>query len=781
MRFALRIGPVILFLFHIKNLLEAMRCQTSPRFSSLKYGELHKQSDLDFAGDGGLLYYLSSTLLFWQGDMDSCLLVGMVQDPSTRDPALVKGSLSLLWPLFQSLCFSQFIENLSCAIQGRFIMTETGMSIFEHSLAFAEAEAMISNQLGLSPFGLPKVGGPNSSSDGMAASEVIGLVSKNVFFDSQNTPPEVLLMGLISSLNHLTSQILGMLNMQASFRLINTGIWGMCFMGSFVWGFLTFSPTTAMDAIILRFPTVCIVGFIPHLLVLVGICVCACIYLLAMIISVLSPPNGEPVPTSVLERFSIAHRNLLATAQFSSLRLRMHEDFYSALLKAGFTVLTVASEAVYLNEGRQINVSRWTWLEEERMQELEASLLPSKRAPHDFTAGVVPGVGLAESTRAQALNESKTSTSGYAREKTTKILKSGPNERSSRAAADGVGALERGGRYIMAWEFFAGIFRLLTGVLALGLIKALDWMGIARRPRWLLNPIHQAKPQNVQENSEKATQPRTLEFWLLSEDGVLSLPENDNVDVEAETKKRLQYATDSWGEEEQRTLDSRLYEWWFHGGWWGERDESGTYQASEQDDDTTSVISSATYENEREWETDDDGNGSGNRTPTQEDPYGFTRDSIPITDHALDPVHLAQLLDPKNPAERQEARMLAHHLASDHIVTRSSFRHAQEFERARVLTSTLYRPSAFHPVRRDGILTADEETQLLEHLLVSRRSSHRHANNGNHNAASSTSGTWQNGGEGLGAGGPQCVVCQTSPRTVLAWPCRCLSLRGLQD
>ncbi|TKA44524.1 hypothetical protein B0A49_13438, partial [Cryomyces minteri] len=42
-------------------------------------------------------------------------------------------------------------------------MPETGMTIFEHSLAFAEAEAMISNALGFGFFGLPKA---STSSNG---------------------------------------------------------------------------------------------------------------------------------------------------------------------------------------------------------------------------------------------------------------------------------------------------------------------------------------------------------------------------------------------------------------------------------------------------------------------------------------------------------------------------------------------------------------------------------------------------------------------------------------
>lgn len=770
---------MVLFLYHIKNLLAAMRCQTSPQFSTLKYGNSNMKNELDYAGDGGLLYHLSSTLLFWQNDAESCRAVDMVQ--ATPAPGLLsrRGSLSLLWPLFQSLCLSQFVETLSCAVQGRHVLTETGMSIFEHSLAFAEAEAMVSNQLGLSPFGFPKAGGSKAARPSDEISDAIGLVSKNVLFERLNTPPEVLLMGLISSLNHLSSHILGVLNMQGRFRLINTGIWGLCFMSSFLWGFFSFASNGGADAIILRFPTVCIVGFIPHLLIFIGICICACIYFVAMLLSVFSPPNGIPAPTSFLDRFKIAHQNLQATSQLSSLRLNMHEDFYTALLKTGFAVLTVASEAVYLNEGRKISVGRLTWLEEERMQEFEASRQSVKRVPHDFSTEVASGVTLTESDRSVSKSGVAAGMSGgYAREKTTKILKTGPNGRHSKIAADGVGALQRGGRYIMAWEFFVGIFRLVAGSMTLILVKIFDTAGISRRPGWLSNNRGH-KPADVQERASQASKPDSLEFWLLSDEGVLSLPQDDNVDVEAETKRRQAYATDHWGEEEDRKLDSTLYGWWIRGGWWGERDGSGSYQVTDQEEDTTSVISQSTDRSEAEWESDDH-DESGRRTPTQREPYTFTRDTGPITDHSLDPSRLASLLAPKDPAEQEEAKMLAHHLTSDRIVTRSSYRHAQDFERARVLTSTRYRPATFKPSFPDGKLTTQEEAELLEHMLVSRRSP-RHATTSASASASvhlpsSSSGSWQDGAEGLGAGGPQCVVCQSSPRTVLAWPCRCLSL-----
>lgn len=187
----LRIVPFLLFLSHTLSLLQALRCQTSPNFSYLKYGTADKHVDLDFAGEGGLLYYISSALLFWESDADSCLAVDLIPSkPETWDR---KGSLSLLWPLFQSLCLGQFVETLSSTVQGRPLMTETGMSIFEHSLAFAESEAMISTRLGLSLFGSPA---NRATSSLVEDGTVTKLFTKSEILQKMNTPPEVLLMGV---------------------------------------------------------------------------------------------------------------------------------------------------------------------------------------------------------------------------------------------------------------------------------------------------------------------------------------------------------------------------------------------------------------------------------------------------------------------------------------------------------------------------------------------------------------------------------------------------------
>ena len=759
-----------MFLLHTLSLLQAMRCQTSEKYSSLRYGKVNKHLDLSFSGDGGIMYWISSMLLFWEDDASSCLAVGMI--PSRSEVWDRKGSLSLLWPFFQSLCLGQFVETISCAIQGRQLMTETGMSIFEHSLAFAESEAMISNQLGLSLWSAHRANKTTSSSS--PPDSVARFFTRSEILDKMNTPPEVLLMVLISSLNNLSSQILGALNMQARFRLINTGVWGICFMSAFGWGFFSLRPESGPESIILRFPTVCIVGFIPHLLILIGILLCASIYALALLLCFLSPLNDGPPPGTLSERFKMARENMQANAQLSSIRLDMTEDFYTALLKIGFTALTVASEAVYLNEGRRITIATSTWLEEDRLKEIEAF-----EQSHDPVEGVS-----VQFTKPATADQRLTgrSTGGYDKAVSFTADKFGSGFANTRQRGDGVGHMQRGGRYLAAAKFFRGIFSLFISWNKIVINKTMDRARISWRPQWLRLPKAKEGLQLNDAEGKHTRQQETIDFWILSDEGVLSLPENDEVDVEQEMKRRLNSENERWGEEEEQTLDSRLYSWWASGGWFGDKDDSGLYHTPSPDDDTTSMVSMSTNASDRDVDDEfidvDEDFDSGASTPTQR--HHLPRSLSPSDPNVLDgldpsknysqlnPHHLATLLDPKTPQQRSEARMLAHHLKNAGITTRSQYRHAQSFANAKLLTSTRYRP-ANSSIPITGRLSPEDEAYLLEQLILTRRA--KPASSTNQGA-----GSWRDGAVGMGAGGPQCVVCQSEPRTVLAWPCRCLSL-----
>jgi hypothetical protein len=750
-----------------------MRCQTSPDISALRYGDPAKHRPFDFSLDGGTLYHLSSSMLFWQNDKDSCIAASMIPPTSDGDePWELRGSFALLSPLFYSLCVSQLIETISCAVQGRQVQAETGMSIFEHSLAFAEAEAIISNNLDWKSFGFF---GNKGTAEGITAATAL---KRSGVLTSLNTPPEVLLIGLISSLSHLSSHLLGVLALQDKLRLINTGIWGLCFMGAFGWSFFTFSSEAGGDAGILRFPTVCIVGFIPHILILLGIFICLGIYLVALLLSALSLPVEayQQRPRSLRERLWMAQGNLQANVQLSSLRVTMREDFYSALMKIGFSALTAASEAVYLNEGRAVGIRRWTWLEEERIREIERE----RTVEVHYTSQDWMNAGV--DAEAEKEDESLTGSerrwkSGYAKERKTQGLIDERKRMRPTLRTNGVGATERTSRWFIVWKLFKGIFFLLAAWLGAGLLKALDKVGIHWRPLWLMRMVRLKRDEKGVSRETKG-QPQTLEFWLISDDGVLSLPDDENVDVEVEMRKRLNADSRTWGPEQEKDLDANIYGWWLNGGWFGSKDSSGDYHPQE-DDDTTSVVSLSTATApgagaDSDWESSD-----GRMTPTQDD---FRAAAVSLADDKLNLRHLAQLLNPKSPEEREESTYLAHHLAhADRVLTRSRFRNSVERDKARILTSPRQRPFGFTSER----LSSDEEAELLEYLLLSRRSANNSSGNNRNKSTggsrdslwpASSSSSWADGGGGLGSGGPQCVICQSAPRTILVWPCRCLAL-----
>jgi len=793
-RLGVRLIPILLLAFQCRSLLQSIQCQTSPDFSMLRWGNASKHSDLMFTQNGGMLNTVSKVLLFGSTDEESCLAVKMIPPEYDEEvalgtpnkqmpPAELSGSLSRLSPLFHTFCFSQLIEALSCASQGRQPAAETGMSIFEHSLAFAEAEAAVGSQLGFGSFGGTKmVKAWTNTTSSQEAQEIA--ITRSMIMKRVNTTPEVLLVGFLSAMNHLTSHILAIFNYQGRLRLLNTGFWGLAFMSAIGWSIVAFNLDDMFNQPLLRFPTVCIVGFIPHVLVLCGIVCCMLIYGTALVLSALAPPTGldgspelDPNPQggSFLRRLRIAHHNMQANVPLSSIRITMHMDFYSALLRTGFSVMTMASEAVYLNESRGVSIKQRTWLEEDRLREIEAVgahwLGPGFRL-HDpdssSSDGLSDSVGLVAS-KDQPMDLLRESSSGYAREMTAK--KRSTSKGNDRSIRDGVGAAERSGRWIMALEFFLGITRLIASWYASMILTLLAKAGLQTRPRFLLWLSRRPKTRGFSEAPKPGNNdPDSLKFWLLSLDGELTLPKDEHVDVEAELRNRLRNNQSSWNDQDENKLESHLYGWWLNGGWWGGDDSSGNFNPDEKelDEDTTSVVSFSTtasdqdQDQDQDWESDND---DGRRTPTRSNPH-FTREETPLNDTPLDANDLARLLHPQTPDQRAEAQALAAHLTSNTIMTRSRYNTLTQRQRAKVLTSTLlYRPPNF-PTPGPSPLTEQEEAQLLEHLILTRR---------NINAGEREL-DWSKGASGMGEGGPMCVVCQSSPRSIIVWPCRCLSL-----
>lgn len=352
--------------------------------------------------------------------------------------------------------------------------------------------------------------------------------------------------------------------------------------------------------------------------------------------------------------------------------------------------------------------------------------------------------------------------SGYGREK--KIEKSRNGSRAARAQTDlsGVGAFRGVVRCYHGFAFFRGIFYLLLRWIAYGLDRLLDKMGINARPQWFKAMIgtrtRTATTKGVDRRAE------TLDFWILTEDGELELPGDHEFDVEKEMRKRERSHLINWERSDEQRLDEKLYNWWKAGGSWGNQDQSPDYAPATDDfDDTTSVVSMSTNA-DSEWENESD----GRRTPTQEDPFpdGFSRESTPAPETLMDISSFARLLDPRDQESRQEARILAAHLSAGQdgrIMTRRQYQKQVERDRAQILVSSRL-PLASSGGKRKP--TTEEESEILEKLILSQRTS---------STSGSTDGlTWESGASGLGPSGPPCVICHTNPRSIITWPCRCL-------
>lgn len=708
-----------------------------------------------FAEPSDYLHGLSSMLLFGASDYDSCRAINMIPASNQDFSNELRGSLSQLWPLFQTVSLSHFIETVSCAVQGRPVAVETSMTLFEHSLAFAEADAAISSQLGWGLFS----SGSTANVTFQQASGANIAISRSMIMNRVNTPPEVLFIAFLSSMSHITSHTLGLFGIQHKYRLFSTGFWAMCFMGSLFFEVSNFSFDNISHVGLFRFPTVCIIGFVPHLMVFAGILMCFAIYSFAVLLAALEPPEStatERAPT-FWERIRLAHEHMQANISLADIRISRSMDFYTALLRTGFGVITMASEAVYLNEDRGVNIKERTWLEEERYKELESLRMQwaGTGSAGDSSYDSIGTIGLVPIKDGQA-----GASSGYARERAAQnVPKSRIGDRRSR---DGVGAAERSSRWVLALEFLMSINRLVLRWLALIMLKGLTRIGVRHQPRLLLYFSRwppRSKEGEKQPGKPAKTRPKSgrgVKNGLLYND--------ETIDVEAEVRRRLRRSPETASIPEDE-LDSRLYDSWKHGELWGAVDTSGDWNPKDDADewDTTSVITSmdddrATddgWESQDDEDNEDEADAPGQRTPTQSS-FSFSRETTP-SDQLIGMPDLARLLHPRSPEERHEAHALAAHLNSDRIMTRSQYARLQHNQRARLLLSG----SSGRARPNHGRMTEEEQADLLEQLLLSRRTE---------------MGTRLGDGAEGTESGPVCVVCHVESRTIIVWPCRCLSL-----
>ncbi|KAL9058083.1 MAG: hypothetical protein Q9162_001945 [Coniocarpon cinnabarinum] len=713
-RLFLRIVPIILLMQQATLILQALRCQTGFQLPQIRFKD---SSDIInkswITGTPTVLLKTVSYLLFWQSTEDSCLAAGMV--PPAENSMQWHGSTVFLWPLFIVLGASQLVETVASALQGRAVRSETGMNMFEHSLAFAEAETVARAAVGIGLFGLPRASNdpPNATESDSSSTGKLHTFTRGMLLQKLNVPPEVLLICLISCSSHLSSQLLAVAGLQNRYRLLNTGTWGILFMALFVYSFVSYSHIGAVENVhIIRYPTW------RHL--------------------------------SIKEQIRLAHANMSTHSSWTSIRISMGDDFYQFVLRVGYQMLVAAAQAVYFREGLQVTLNPQTWLEKARYDEAtktghqHTNLVPLE-LQREFSRG--DGFGLTDEPP-QTGSDGLPLPSGYARERKTmaNLSKSG----AAAMTEQGVGISQRGGRWTMSWKLLEQTSELVNYCCARCILAGYGRFAWSKSapPKWLLQAakIHQSAQSRTNGNVNDPSQQRTIEFWRLTDGGAFeAAKDGSNVDVEYETRRRFANENSKAQPVSEAKLDGHLYNWWKAGGWWGESDSSGEYKPplhDDLDDPNFDTTSQATVASTSGWETESASSTGSNKTVIPR--RHVASSSVSNADDTLDETFtfhkdIANLLDPKTPQHKQDAKLLAQRL-------RSPESHNGPMTRSRYQRSVLRETISKLPMQHSPLLSAEDEALMLDHLIQTRRRPQ---------ASSSGNGaTWQQGGSGMGEGGP---------------------------
>ncbi|KAG5985112.1 hypothetical protein E4U55_001361 [Claviceps digitariae] len=411
-------------------------------------------------------------------------------------------------------------------------------------------------------------------------------------------------------------------------------------------------------------------------------------------------PTTESLNLNLRQRLANAHGNMQANMSLAAIHITRDMDFYTALLRTGFTAITMASEAVYLNEERSVNVQRHTWLEEARFREVEElrSQDVGMRFANDYigTIGLIP---VKEGT--------KPSASGFGRERAAQKVTRG---RSVKGGGLTTGVMERSSTWVMALEYLLNITRLFGRVGALSLLWFLGLLRFRRQPACLLWLARSRKPGTGHRASMKEN-PDSLKHTSYSP-GKHVFPHIEGIDVEYEFRQANV-------NQDEDSLDAELYNYWASGGWWGVDDMSGDYIPKESSEvwDTTSVLSTSSFEADdevRERPTfKHDNHDNLRQTSTT-----LSCESRAVTEPIWDTNHLARLLHPATVEEKEEAQALSAHLQCDKVMTRSAFRRHEQARRSRVL---LHPGIASHNMSvsryQNTRLSPDDEDQALDWKL----------------------------------------------------------------
>lgn len=245
----------------------------------------------------------------------------------TPDSQVMIGPTSdMYWPVFLNFCLSSFTETLIALIEGKKPYTESGITIFEHSLAFQEFSSNGAFFFGNSKF-------------------------------HKRPTEQVLVATLFLILNHLNVHFGALLN-KNRYRLIPLSIIGI--------GFLTYFISTFSNWRVLQFPFILILTFTPQVLILITIAISFAIFLIAI------AANGFEMKGLNYASFFL-HEPQEEEYGLGSLNLNisLSDDFYTALLNVGILAITLAGKSSYITELSLVTLDDQTWLERSIWQQIK--------------------------------------------------------------------------------------------------------------------------------------------------------------------------------------------------------------------------------------------------------------------------------------------------------------------------------------------------------------------------------------------------------------------------
>lgn len=299
-----RVGMIALLVYHCYDVLVALNL----------YSHITDRSDLPW------FYKLLPDKLF---AYDPAVFADNKFMKTPKNQVVIGPTTDMYWPIFLIFCLLQFTETFISVIQGKKPYTESGITIFEHSLAFQEFSS-----------------------------------SGNLIFGGMNheRPNEqVLITTLFSLLNHLNIHIGGLIS-NNKYKLIPLSVFGL--------GFLTYFMSSIVQNKLLAFPMIVIFTFTPQVLMLSTIVTSLVILLFAMM------ANGFRLEDLNFANFLLDNES---EREFSTrnINITLNDDFYTALSNASVLATTMAGKCSYMSELSLVTLDSETWIERSIWEEVK--------------------------------------------------------------------------------------------------------------------------------------------------------------------------------------------------------------------------------------------------------------------------------------------------------------------------------------------------------------------------------------------------------------------------